>query len=521
MWTVTPAQAERPLVLALDLGTSSARAVLYDVRGRLVEGAESRYEYRMNATNDGGVEIEAERLVEILSQVIDGLLVAARGLIPDLSSALAGVGGCTFWHSLLGIGADGSAVTPLYNWSDTRSAPDATSLAARLGAEWLHRRTGCIPHASYYPAKIEWLRRTQGELAASVERWASIGEYFYERLFGRALCGVSMASGTGLFNPNTCRWDEEVLAALEIGPERLSPIAEPRETLRGLRPEYAARWPELARVPWHPLVGDGAASNVGSGCVTREQIAINVGTSGAMRVCWKAGEVRIPRGLWCYRADDEYFVMGGALSNGGDVYAWCRRTLRMKPEEMEEEDLARLEADAHGLTILPFFSGERSTGWADYARAAIVGLGVGTEPVEILRAALEAVAYRFAAIYDCLCEELPAGARIIASGGAILHSRVWTQMMADVIGLEVTASTAPEASSRGGALLALKAFGEIEDVDRVEAPLGDTFLPRMDLYERYQKARARQQRLYDLLIAPGPNVLDALSGERAEDGKRR
>ena len=95
----------------------------------------------------------------------------------------------------------------------------------------------------------------------------------------------------------------------------------------------------------------------------------------------------------------------------------------------------RIEPDGHGLTILPFFSGERSTGWADYAKASIVGINLGTHPVDILRASLEAVSYRFAAIYERLREELPAGARIIASGGGILASRVWTQMMADVIGL--------------------------------------------------------------------------------------
>ncbi|MCW5968865.1 MAG: gluconokinase [Blastocatellales bacterium] len=503
----SPENAERPLVLALDLGTSSARAVLYDRQGRLLEGAESRFEYVMTATPDGGVEIEADRLLEILSLVIDELLERARALIPDLASALGGVGGCTFWHSVLGVDDLGRALTPLYNWNDTRSAPDATLLDEKLGRDWLHSRTGCVPHASYYPAKIAWLRRTRPNLASAVNRWVSIGEYFYERLFGRTTCGISMASGTGLFNPNTCTWDEEVLAALEIGPERLSPIAEPRETFSGLNRDYAARWPELAHLPWHPLIGDGAASNTGSGCVMRDAIAINVGTSGAMRVCWKANAVRIPRGLWCYRTDDEYLVMGGALSNGGDVFAWCRKTLRLDADEVEEEDLARLAPDGHGLTILPFFSGERSTGWADYARAAVVGMNLGTQPVDILRASLEAVAYRFAAIYDRLREELPAGARIIASGGGILRSRVWTQMMADVIGLPVIASTAPEASSRGAAIVALKAFGIIPDLDSPPALLGEEFEPDPDAHKRYRRGRARQQRLYELLVAPGPEVL--------------
>jgi len=505
MSTVSSAQAERPLVVALDLGTSSARALIYDMLGRLVEGIESRIEYQMATTPEGGVEMDPDELVDILGRVIDGLLDQASTLIPDFGTAVCGVGCCTFWHSLLGLDLHGRAVTPLYNWSDTRSAAEASSLAARLGREWLHTRTGAVPHASYYPAKILWLRRTRPHLIARVARWVSIGEYFYERIFERALCSVSMASGTGLFNPNTCRWDEDVLTQLEIGPERLSPLAEPNETLVGLRGDFAKRWPALAQLPWSPAVGDGAASNVGSGCVASDAVAINVGTSGAMRVCWKAPSVRIPWGLWCYRADTEYLVMGGALSNGGDVFAWCLNALQLKADDVEEE-LARMRPDQHGMTVLPFFSGERSTGWADYARAAIVGMSLSTQPVDILRAFLEAVAYRFAAIYDLLREELSAGVRIVASGGG-LRSRVWTQVMSDVIGVPVIASTAPEASSRGAALLALKTFGKVADLDAMPAPLGAQYEPRREYHESYRRARSRQDRLYDLLIAPGPGVL--------------
>ena len=506
MSTISAAEAERPLVVALDLGTSSARALIYDMLGRLVEGVESRIEYQMTTTPDGGVEMDPDELIHILCRVIDGLVEQASKLIPDFSTALCGVGCCTFWHSLLGLGADGRAATPLYNWSDTRSAAEASSLAEHPGREWLHTRTGAVPHASYYPAKILWLRRTRPHLIARVARWVSIGEYFYERIFGRALCSVSMASGTGLFNPNTCRWDEEVLEQLQIGQERLSPLAEPNETLVGLRRSFAKRWPAMAHLPWSPAVGDGAASNVGSGCVTRDAVAINVGTSGAMRVCWKAASVRIPAGLWCYRADTEYFVMGGALSNGGDVFSWCQSALQLNADQVEEE-LARMRPDQHGLTVLPFFSGERSTGWADYARAAIVGMSLSTQPVDILRAFLEAVAYRFAAIFELLRGELTTSVRVVASGGGILRSRVWTQLMSDVIGVPVIASTAPEASSRGAALLALKTFGRVPDLGAIPAPLGTLHDPRKEYHASYGRALARQERLYDLLIAPGPGVL--------------
>ena len=96
--------------------------------------------------------------------------------------------------------------------------------------------------------------------------------------------------------------------------------------------------------------------------------------------------------------------------------------------------------------------------------------------------------------------------RIVASGGG-LRSRVWMQVMSDVIGVPVIASTAPEASSRGAALLALKTFGKVADLDAMPAPLGAQYEPRREYHESYRRARSRQDRLYDLLIAPGPGVL--------------
>lgn len=503
MSTIHESQAQRPLVLALDVGTSSVRALLYDAQGRAIEGAESRIAYQMQMTPDGGVEMDADELCALTCRTIDELLQRAGALISDLREALCGVALSTFWHSLLGIGADGRAVTPLYNWSDTRSAADADVFSQLFGVEWIHARTGTVPHASYYPAKLLWLWRTDPALYTRVARWMSFGEYFHLQLFGRTLCSISIASGTGLFNPNTCAWDEDMLRALEIEPPQLSPLPEGDEPLTGLRRAYAERWPALSKLPWMPAVGDGACSNVGSGCVTPEMVALMVGTSGAMRVCWQADSVKVPRGLWCYRVNRRYFVMGGALSNGGDVYAWCQKTLRLDADEIEAW-LKEMEADAHGLTVLPFFSGERSTGWADDARAAVIGMSLSTEPIDILRAALEAVAYRFAAIYDLLAEAMPRATRIVASGGGILRSPVWTQMMADVIGVPVAASAVSEASSRGAALLALQALGHIPGLDPIPAPLGKVCEPDAANHKLYQRGRERQQRLYDLLIAPGP-----------------
>lgn len=506
MSTIAPNQAESPLTMALDVGTSSVRAELYDARARVLDGIEGRTRYQMTATPDGGVEISADQLISIISQTIDQCLEQAGKAIPGLvPGTITAVGYSNFWHAVLGVDSSGDAVTPLYNWSDTRSAVQARRFAEAHGRDWIHQQTGVMPHASYYPAKILWLRETNPDLFRRVSRWVSIGEYFYAKVFGRFVCGVSMASGTGLFNTKGLDWNDEILSAVGIGREQLSPLAGDGEGLTGMRLAFAERWPLLADAQWLPAAGDGACSNIGSGCFSDRLIAINVGTSGAMRVCWPAAETPVPAGLWSYRANHRYGLIGGALSNGGDAYAWCVQTLQLpnqgiSSQETIEAQLTTLSPTAHGLTVLPFFSGERSTGWHDAARASFLGVSLSTRPIDLLQASLEAVCYRFAAIHERFMDLMGEGTQIIASGGAIIGSPFWTQMMADVIGVPVMTSGVREASSRGAAMLAMEAFGGRMGFEGIETPTSAVVAPSAERHEIYCRARDRHEHFYRLIV---------------------
>src|SRR5262249_45248247 len=127
--------------------------------------------------------------------------------------------------------------------------------------------------------------------------------------------------------------------------------------------EFASRWPALAEARLITVVGDGAANNIGAGCSTRNKIALMVGTSGAMRGVFEGGPPeKLAPGLWCYRASRERAVVGGALSDGGGVVQWLIESLKLDHASLQKE-IATLEPDAHGLTVLPFWSGERSIGW--------------------------------------------------------------------------------------------------------------------------------------------------------------
>jgi gluconokinase len=247
-------------------------------------------------------------------------------------------------------------------------------------------------------------------------------------------------------------------------------------------------------VPWFPAVGDGAAGNVGSGCIDPHGIALNVGTSAALRLASERAPTP-PRGLWRYSIDSRWRLLGGATSEGGNVYAWCRDVLALPDAAALEAAVAAESADGHGLTVLPFLAGERAPGWRADKRAAVTGLSLDTTAVEIVRAALESVALRLALVYDLLAPHATADHVIVASGGAITHSRAWTQMIADACGHAVTWSRETEATSRGAALLALQALGVVPDLAAVPAPLGETFAPDAARHARYRRALERQQRL--------------------------
>ena len=493
-------ESQPPLVVAIDLGTSSARALIYDSRGRQVDGLASHLGYRMTVTSDGGVEADADRLVHIVLQTLDELHACAESL--PRGKEIAGVAVTTFWHAMMGVDSRRRAATPLYSWNDTRPRAAARTLRERLDEQSVHERTGCMIHSSYWPAKLAWLRMTRPDMAENVARWISIGDYFFLQVFGNTMCSTSVASATGLFNQALCDWDDEMLSALELSREDLPELRDLDSPLTNLEGVFATRWPRFSSAKWFPPIGDGACSNIGSGCVTRERAAINIGTSGALRVLWEPGEaVVVPRrGAWCYRADRRRLLIGGALSNGGDLVAWLRDTIKVGRIDEVEALVADMEPDSHGLTVLPFLSGERSTGWNDGARFVLSGATLDTTPEEILRAGIEAVAYRFAAIHDVISQSLGAPREIVASGAAASAFPTWIQIIADVLGRPVMLSAETEASSRGAALMALEAMGMIPGIETAAAPtIGDegaTFYPDQKRHERYQEARVRQEQLY-------------------------
>jgi len=440
-------------VLALDLGTSSVRARVYDENAAPVGGAEPQTPYEPKR----GL-VDAGELLDASRDVVDEALGAA--------GPVDAIGCSAFWHSLLVLDGRERPLTPVLTWRDVRSAPHAEELRRRLDQAAVHARTGCVLHPSYWPAKLAWLQQEEPDVFRDARRFVSFPDYLLLQVTGELRASLSQASATGLYGCGG--WDEELLEALDVEPEQLSPVSD--EQVDG----------------WFPPLGDGACSNVGAGCVTRDRAALMVGTSGALRVVRPDDGSTARAGLFLYRLDEDRMVEGGSLSDGGNLHAWLERTFRLP----EDARVSEREPHGHGLTFLALLGGERSPGWHPSASGAIAGLTLETEPLDVLQAALEGVAYRFAEIADLL----PEVSEIVATGAALDANPDWAQIMADVLGRPVSRGVA-EGSSRGAAVVALERLGATP----LPAPLGRRFEPRADRFEAHRAARERQRELYETL----------------------
>jgi gluconokinase len=435
-------------VLALDVGSSSVRAQVWDERAEPVD-EESQLRY-------GGSD--PREIVRLVREAVGGR-----------DADVDAVATSCFGHSLLALDARGKPLTPVLGWRDTRAATAADRLARRLDGDAVHARTGCYLHPSYWPAKLAWLADEEPEMFRAARSFVSFPDYLYSELLGEeAPMSLSIASGTGLLELQKQTWDDELLDTIGVTPERLPRLGE--EAVNG----------------WFPPWFDGACSNVGAGCVEHTRAAVMIGTSAALRIVHET-EQPLPRpGLFLYLLDDRRVVEGGAFSDGGNLHAWLERTLAKAEGSVLDKG-----PDEHGLTFLTLLGGERSPSWNPRARGAIDGLTFATTPRDLVQAALEGVGFAFAAV----AELLPEIEGVVATGGALFNDADWIQLVADALGRPVVRCEVEEASARGAVVLALERLG----IRAPEAPLGRVFAPRQERAEAYRSARARHERLYERL----------------------
>ena len=192
--------------MTLDVGSSSARTLLFSVDGIQIDGFKSQVSYRAHTTADGGWEIDPSTLTSIVSQAISDICRQIRDNKGAPVKPVA-VAVDTFWHSVMGVDSDGNPTTALLHPFDSRSAASAQRLAQRIDNAAQHKRTGCVIHPSYPPAKLLWLSETQPDAFQRTKRWMSAGEYLFLKFFGKAAASTSMVSAGGLWDQNANDYD--------------------------------------------------------------------------------------------------------------------------------------------------------------------------------------------------------------------------------------------------------------------------------------------------------------------------
>lgn len=480
--------AADPLVLALDVGSTGTRGDVYDAAGRPAGGGHRKVAHQFTTAADGTSVIDPEQVVEEVAGVI-GRLAGRLG-----AGRVAAVALDTFASSLVGVEPGGSAVTPCYTYADSRCAEQVAALRRELDEPAIQQRTGCRLHSSYLAPRLRWLQTTQPDAFTAATRWMSLGEYVYLRLLGTTAAGTSTAAWTGLLDRRTGRWDEELVTAAGLRPGQLSQIRDPAQPFEA-GSAVASRWPALAGSVWLPVVADGIASNIGTGATGEHAAALAAATSGAMRVLLHHVPAKVPAGLWCYRVDRGRSLLGGAVNDVGRMVSWLNQTLRM-PGQL---DLSAPPDPATPL-VLPYLSGERSTGWAAAARATFAGVSPATTPAMLARGAMEGVAFSLARIARQLTTAAGPPRQILASGRITRELPDLLPLLADVLGVPVTPVTSKRTTLRGTAIMALDVLAP--RTPRAQPATNPVRQPVAAHHSHYAQRAQAYQGLYDAVIAP-------------------
>ena len=482
------------LVLAFDLGSSSVRSALFDDRGKMVAATLSQRRYAIRYTADGGAELSPQVLRRAAAGCVSETLRQRSRSASLRNVPLRAVSGCSFWHSLLGLDRQGVPVTPVFTWADSRSEPDAAQLRSEFTEREIQLRTGCMLRAPFWPATLRWLRRTDPAVFKKVVRWISPVVWISRELFGVGETSHSMASGTGLYDLASRTWDPALADACEVRGPQLGKITE-------APPDMADGPRALRGAAIFPAIGDGAASNLGSGADRVGRVAINIGTSAAVRMVEPHGSASsdLPPGLFRYVIDEKRTLLGGAVSNAGNLRGWCLRVLSLTDEKAIENAISRRAAASDPLAVLPFLVTERAPTWPGSTRGVIAGLTQTTRAGDIFRAAITSTYYRLADILDELARAARCDEPTVIVSGGVLRSPASLALLADCVGRDIHVSQQMESSLRGAALHATAQLGG----KIPETPVGRLVRHNPELSELH-RVRREQQRALEQLFTSGP-----------------
>lgn len=480
-------------LIGVDLGTTATKAVLFDTAGNVL--GKASYGYPLYRDDTGMAE-------EDLDEIFDAVVAALTDVVRDAdltTGTLKAVSFSSAMHALIAFDEQWEPLTRVMTWADTRAVHQTEALKANGIGDAIYRKTGTPIHPMAPLSKILWLREAKPTVYQQAAHYLGIKEYIFHRLFGVNKMDLSLASGTGLYNIFEKKWDEQALEVTGLHVEQLPEVVSPYHYETTLKEAYAKVMGIPADTPFVYGAADGPLSNLGVNAIQPGVAAITIGTSGAIRVVTDQPVIDPKGRTFTYALDEDHWVVGGPVNNGGDVFRWVRDNLFDAEKSTahllgkDEYDLLtdiaqRIPAGAEGLLFHPYLGGERAPIWDANARGSFFGLHHGHTRAHMVRAVLEGIVYNIYMVALAL-EEVVGDLQSIQATGGFARSALWRQMMADIFEQPVTVPQAFESGALAATVMAQKALGVVDDLTVIDRMIGEatTYAPEPDNYDVYRE----------------------------------
>ena len=418
-----------------------------------------------------------------LKALVEGIQKLTEGIAPHLIKAI-GIDGQM--HGLVMLDAQDQVIRPAILWNDTRTTEEVTYLNQEIGTTTLSGLTGNIAFAGFTAPKIMWVKENEPENFQKMRHLMLPKDYLNYMLTGVLTTDYSDASGMLLLDVKKKQWSQEMLTICQITEEQLPALYESYQVVGTLEKEMASRLGLGTHVKVVAGAGDNAAAAIGAGTVGNGRCNISIGTSGTVFVAsdtFKEGKNQAVH-LFAH-ADGTYHFLGCMLSAASCNDWWMEKILGTSDYLMEQNAIEAL--GMNHLIYLPYLMGERSPHNDPNARGAFLGLTMGTTRAQMSQAVLEGVAF---GLRDSLEVIREAGVTVTCAtfcgGGA--KSRLWQQMVANILNIEVGILSNEEGPALGSAILAAVGDGRYEsvaDACRAIVTVKETVTPDQAIVEKY------------------------------------
>lgn len=473
-------------IMALDLGTTSCRCIIFDKNGRICSAAQK--EFTQYFPQPGWVEHDAEEIWATQT----GLMYEAMSKIDITINEIAGIGitnqreTTVLWDK-----ETGRPVHKAIVWQCRRTAGYCDELKKLGMAEFFRSKTGLVLDAYFSATKLRWLLDNAAGARERAEKgkllFGTVDSWIIWKLTGGKVhvTDYSNASRTMLFNIHTLKWDEEILRVLKI-PQQILPEVKPSSHVYG----YTDSKLFGREVPIAGAGGDQQCALFGQTCFERGEVKNTYGTGGFMLMNTGTSPVNSHNGLVttiAWGVDDKVeYALEGSIFVAGAAVQWLRDELGLIRDAAESEVLAKSVPDANGCYVVPAFVGLGAPYWDQYARGAIVGLTRGVNRNHIVRATLESIAYQVNDVLMAMQEDSGMPITSLRVDGGACDNDFLMQFQADILNTSVVRPYCIETTAMGAAYLAGLAVGYWRSKEEILANhvIAAEFKPQMGQAKR-------------------------------------